>query len=264
METSTQFDLNDALRQWRDDLQASPALQGVDLEELEAHLRDSMESLRSSGLSEVEAFMVARRRLGGTEALQHEHGKINQGHVWLTRALWMVAGVLVAHGITSLASATASLAVLGVSQFSSNGHLWGISSTVSYWGMFLGLATALCWTLTQRLEAAGRWTEWLRAHFWVGAVSLITLLSVSSALSGFSNVLMIYRTHPGVPGAPSCLVRTAVAGAGRRALLAMNKATTLTPAQAHSARLVQKINPPANHSPRGSKPLPPKTISATA
>ena len=45
--TSTPFDLNQAIQQWRDGLAQSPAIRGENLDELEVHLRDSVATLQA-------------------------------------------------------------------------------------------------------------------------------------------------------------------------------------------------------------------------
>ena len=69
MENSTQFDLKDAIRQWRDSLAAAPACRPDDLDQLESHLRDSVMTLQTTGLSLREAFWVAKSRLGTNDQL---------------------------------------------------------------------------------------------------------------------------------------------------------------------------------------------------
>ena len=64
METSSPFDLDQALWQWRAGLQNHGGFCAADLEELEGHLRESISVLHAGGLSAQEAFMVATRRLG--------------------------------------------------------------------------------------------------------------------------------------------------------------------------------------------------------
>jgi hypothetical protein len=100
------FDLNRAVMQWREQLATSPAFRDEDLDELENHLRDSIASLELRGLNPQEAFWIARHRLGGSNTLQREFGKVNAHHVWLHRALWMVTGYL---GIGLLAALSALL-----------------------------------------------------------------------------------------------------------------------------------------------------------
>jgi hypothetical protein len=88
-------DVEKCIEQWRRALRTSEAFGASDLEELESHLREEMERLRPLGLSETESFLVARHRLGATEALETEYEKVNTDRRSLLRLSWMVVGVLV-------------------------------------------------------------------------------------------------------------------------------------------------------------------------
>lgn len=88
------FDLNEEISMWRSNLTLSETLGGSDIDELESHLREEIESLVSRSLSEKEAFWLARRRLGGVDDLSGEFAKINKSAVLRERLFWMAAGVL--------------------------------------------------------------------------------------------------------------------------------------------------------------------------
>ena len=88
--TSTPFDLNQAIQQWRDSLAQSPAIRGENLDELEVHLRDSVVRWQAHGLADDEAFLIATRRLGKNETLGAEFGKVNGQAVWIDRLFWAV------------------------------------------------------------------------------------------------------------------------------------------------------------------------------
>src|SRR5881628_473912 len=94
MENATQFDLNEAVLRWRNGLESSPAFRPENLDELEAHLRDSAVALQSGELTPAEAFLIATRRLGGRAELEREFGKANVRDLWLDRCLWMILGLL--------------------------------------------------------------------------------------------------------------------------------------------------------------------------
>ena len=94
MENPRPFNLNRAIYLWRQRISGSPAVRGKDMDELEDHLRDSIASLELRGLTAQEAFYVAQHRLGASDVLQNEFGKVNRSQVWLDRALWMVLGSL--------------------------------------------------------------------------------------------------------------------------------------------------------------------------
>ena len=95
METTAQFDLNQAIQRWREKLASSPALRSGDADELEAHLRDSITVLQEKGLTAHEAFWVATSRLGTQESLDAEFEKVNVEQVWLHRLLWMLTGSII-------------------------------------------------------------------------------------------------------------------------------------------------------------------------
>ena len=50
---------------WREHLSRAPQFRPEDVQELEAHLRDSVARWRTKGLSDEEAFLIAAGRLGG-------------------------------------------------------------------------------------------------------------------------------------------------------------------------------------------------------
>ena len=92
VENHTTFDLNAAIRRWRENLAQSPSFRGDDIEELESHLRDSVTQLQSQSLSDEEAFTIATRRVGSGAALTEEFGRINASALWVDRMLWMAIG----------------------------------------------------------------------------------------------------------------------------------------------------------------------------
>jgi hypothetical protein len=152
MENPTSFDLNAAIRRWQQDLAASPAVGPDNLEELAAHLRDSVQRLRATGLSEAESFLIASRRVGGVDELSSEFSKVNRALVWRVRVFWMCAGVVAYLG-ASVISNLLSIASLALgSLFLANGYLLGCVGIVT-WLSVVGLVVFLF-----RLVAAGRLT----------------------------------------------------------------------------------------------------------
>jgi len=76
MEKPASFDLNRALREWRVQLTDSSSMTRENLDELEAHLRDSVTRLRKAGLSEEEAWLIAQKRFGQANVLGEEFEKM--------------------------------------------------------------------------------------------------------------------------------------------------------------------------------------------
>ncbi len=88
------FDVEKQIEQWRAGLAGSELLDDSTVNELESHLREEMEHLKTSGLSDEEGFLVARRRLGDTTTLEDEFAKVNPHRHFANRLSWMAIGVL--------------------------------------------------------------------------------------------------------------------------------------------------------------------------
>lgn len=75
MENTTQFRLDQEIAAWRSGLAGSGNLSHDDLEELESHMLDEIEQLTQYPLSEREAFMVAKDRIGSFKDLNQSYAK---------------------------------------------------------------------------------------------------------------------------------------------------------------------------------------------
>jgi hypothetical protein len=195
MENPTQFDLNEAIQNWRRNMAASPAFQPDDLDELEFHLHDSIRSLRSKGLSDYEAFWLAKNRLGPGDLLDCEFGKVNAERVWLNRALWMVIGSLAIGALSSLASIIVALATIGVHELRMQERLLGPFSMIAYVFTLVGLFL-LVWRSGQQSNGLiWRIDGWMRTHRIAAAVSVFLLLALGYASSLAGNVI-VAKTVP--------------------------------------------------------------------
>ena len=76
------FELESQIRKWRGHLRSSGALGAEELEELESHLRDSVDDLTARGVTAEEAFLLSVRRMGDTEALSDEFAKVSTESLW--------------------------------------------------------------------------------------------------------------------------------------------------------------------------------------
>jgi len=92
--TETFFELESSIVHWKLGLQGHGAMSVSQAAELETHLRDSIASLQADGLSEEEAFLIAKYRLGSAPSLQTEYRKVHSQQLWLHRTLLMIGGYL--------------------------------------------------------------------------------------------------------------------------------------------------------------------------
>lgn len=74
--------LESQIAEWRRFVEESPAVDGRDAEELEAHLRDQVADLSAAGLAADEAFLVAVKRMGSVHDLSREFAREHSGRLW--------------------------------------------------------------------------------------------------------------------------------------------------------------------------------------
>ena len=70
------------IAEWRAFVGRAPAVDGRDLEELEAHLRDEIADLNAAGLAADEAFLIAVKRMGSLDDLSREFAREHSGRLW--------------------------------------------------------------------------------------------------------------------------------------------------------------------------------------
>ncbi|MCE7993270.1 MAG: hypothetical protein HEP71_14890 [Roseivirga sp.] len=70
MESTTEFDLNSAIADWKETLAYSGNFNGDQIEELESHLMEEIDHLSSEKLNTEEVFMIAKKRIGSVHTLE--------------------------------------------------------------------------------------------------------------------------------------------------------------------------------------------------
>lgn len=95
-------DVEARIEQWRAGLGGSETIGPADLEEMESHLRDEITHLKTAGLSDAEAFLVARRRLGNPAALEEEFLKVSPHRRIASHLSWMTVGMLAYLSVSNL------------------------------------------------------------------------------------------------------------------------------------------------------------------
>jgi hypothetical protein len=77
-----QKELEAQFEQWRQYVLRRKVLQPVDADELEDHLRGSVDQLVTAGLSSDEAFLVAVKRMGSLDELSREFAREHSERLW--------------------------------------------------------------------------------------------------------------------------------------------------------------------------------------
>ncbi len=87
-------DVEARIEQWRAGLAGSELLRQSDMSKLESRLREEMERLKTAGLRDDEAFLIARRRLGDMGVLKERLVTADPRQRVSNRLYWMVLGIL--------------------------------------------------------------------------------------------------------------------------------------------------------------------------
>ncbi len=74
--------LESEIAQWRAFVAQGHAVDGRDVDELEAHLRDQIADLDAAGLAADEAFLIAVKRMGRLDELSREFAREHSGRLW--------------------------------------------------------------------------------------------------------------------------------------------------------------------------------------
>ena len=138
------FDLESHLKHWRAELLTTENITAAEVDELESHLRDSIDELKDSpSLTADESFWLATRRVGSPESIALEFAKVNGARTWTRRAQWMLAGYLF---LSLTISVVMSLShVLTLAAFYLKFPLWAAFSLSSV-GVTLTVALLIWWT----------------------------------------------------------------------------------------------------------------------
>ncbi len=70
------------IAEWRAYVAKAQAVNGHDVDELEAHLRDQIAELDAAGLAADEAFLVGVKRMGDLDTLSREFAREHSGRLW--------------------------------------------------------------------------------------------------------------------------------------------------------------------------------------
>ena len=195
MKERSEFDMNLAIRTWRENLSQSPQFRVENLDELETHLRDSIATMQDQRLTDEEVFLVATRRVGSAAVLASEFSKVNAGEVWLNRVLWMLIGAQLLSVIYSLSGLGSSLAVL--TGLSGLGYRFQLDPHAPYRdGALVGALFALAQILAMILILALGWSLAKRARKGISAavanVLRRPLLLVVAVLAGWLALLLVH------------------------------------------------------------------------
>ena len=185
------FDLNKQITKWRTSLADSEKCSKPDIDELETHLREEIEHLASAELSQQEAFVIAKGRLGDTPSLENEFAKVNGGYIFRNRLFWMTAGAFAYMVAGCLAGSSGHAAVFIGSQVGLELYraaALGIAVGALAYGVILLLACLAC-RRDSKLFRFRRFTGSRRGKIVLFASLLVTVLALAGGATLFRGLI---------------------------------------------------------------------------
>lgn len=123
------FDLNQQISNWRKNVIEKGSCHVSDVDEMESHLKDEIDQLKSQNLSEQEAFLVAAHRLGQPDAIAEEFAKVN-GTLWLRKIFYALCGVFAFWAANQIAEAVSKVFLMLATAFGYRGSSLGIATGI--------------------------------------------------------------------------------------------------------------------------------------
>ena len=186
--------MEERIGEWRSYVLRRQAIDGMDVNELEDHLRTQVADLKEAGLDDEEAFLIAVKRLGDLDSLSREYAREYSERLWKRlvvapaagedRMGWrkealVAVGLAVAAGVAIKVPELFGLSLLGGTELTQSFYMRNISLFVLPF-----LAWFFAWK--RGLEPVGR--LWLAAPFIVAAL-VVNLLPFT--LLGDTEVLAV-------------------------------------------------------------------------
>ena len=185
--------MEERIGEWRSYVLRRQAIDGIDVDELEDHLRTQVADLKEAGLDDEEAFLIAVKRLGDLDSLSREYAREYSERLWKRlvvapaagedRVGWrkealVAVGLAVAAGVAIKVPELFGLSLLGGTELTQSFYMRNISLFVLPF-----LAWFFAWK--RGLEPVGR--LWLAAPFIIAALAVnllpFTLLGDTEVLA---------------------------------------------------------------------------------
>jgi hypothetical protein len=155
--------LEEHIAEWRAYLSRRQAIHAADVEELEDHLRNQVSDLKTAGLDEEEAFLIAVKRIGDLDTLSQEYAREYSERLWKRLVMPPAAG---GDGWNREATGAVGLAVaagvaIKIPEFF--GINWADTDPEAFW-----YARNISLLILPLLAAFLAWKRVLPAGWWAG------------------------------------------------------------------------------------------------
>jgi hypothetical protein len=177
------FNLNDEIAVWRKSILETETCTESDVNELESHLKEEIDQLKTKELSEQEAFLVAASRIGKPVELAGEFAKINQSLIFRNRIFWICIGMLSFIIITALAITTSAATAFIATFTKLNNYDMALGTIVAICqvGVFIAIAFLFC--ITIKNDRKPKLSTFFKTKTRGGSVIFFTVLLYTAILA---------------------------------------------------------------------------------
>ncbi|MBN2590493.1 MAG: hypothetical protein JXA96_11580 [Sedimentisphaerales bacterium] len=198
------FNLDEKIIKWRDSLRKSKSLETKDIDELEGHLRDEINELSGSKLSEQEVFLIATRRLGQTDILADEYAKVNTGARTINRISFGITVILMYMIATYFAKYVAEICIWlvisnGITNYVTLGYIGFSAETLTV--IIMLMSSYIFYNILKKESAFETWIN-----------RLCTRLTMLIYLLMFVVIIVYYQMafHIPIPGMRTMDIQTQI------------------------------------------------------
>lgn len=148
------FNLSQSIDNYIGLIKRQGSLTNSDAIELTAHLYDATEALQKNSLTEEEAFLIARKRLGHAEVLTQEYGKVNTTVTMNKTWAYLFLGFNLMYSIPAILLLVICSVYLGVYKFYAVSTISTVIVT-----LFHLLLTCLIWYVVKQKNTISQFIE---------------------------------------------------------------------------------------------------------
>ncbi len=182
MEHRTEFNLANCINHWKSILLENNNMTIDNVTELESHLLDEIVSLKESGLTEEEAFLISQKRLGNINLLTHEFSKVNSHAFFLNKIIPYIKGVLIFLAFFQIAELQINAFYLFFKPAGINNNSLNVASIILLIATIIVFFTAFFFKYKKQL---------FNFHYFIKIPVLVSIVVLSKIMNMFSVFLMV-------------------------------------------------------------------------
>ncbi|WP_341215381.1 permease prefix domain 1-containing protein [uncultured Wocania sp.] len=186
MENRTNFNLKESIEIWKSELSKKSNMTTDNIEELESHLLDLINDLKSKGLDKEESFLIARKRIGKIDDICLEFDKVNNHFSFINKAIPYLKGALIYIAFIALSKLLLLYTLILTQKLSLNSTMFKVISAI----LLVSISISFFSVLYYHLKRGNSFLNKLNnIKILVLLIVLSSIITVRSDMSGAVKVM---------------------------------------------------------------------------